>query len=273
MPRGIPFTSALLFALTVTACGGSDPAAEPPASGSSGASSATSLGESDSSQSGDDGGGVDAAVPFEITETAYQVDASFGDVYVQWTAVIENPNTDVYGTFPTVSITGRDKSGSVIGTEDQVLISLPPGGTIAFASQVTMTEKPAEVEIEYKSVDWYDTETTPDDYPPFEASDLRYKKQEFGGLVTTGELSNPYEFPVESLAATALYRGSGGELIGGATSFLENLPAAGTMPMQIEELGSSIPAGRVDSVDVVVIDWGQPETWNKLAAGEDPSTG
>jgi hypothetical protein len=185
--------------------------------------------------------------------------------------VIRNPNVDVYGTFPTVSITGRDSAGKVVGTEDQVLDSLPPGGTIAFSSQVSMTEKPADVEIAYKKIDWYDTKTTPDDYPPFAVTDTAFKKQQFGGLVVTGEVTNPYRFAVESLAATALFRDASGKLIGGTTSFLDDLPASASMPLQVEELGGSAPARKVKSFDVVVTPWADPQTWNDLAQGKDPA--
>jgi hypothetical protein len=184
---------------------------------------------------------------------------------------MKNPNNDVYGTFPTLSITGRDSAGRVVGTDDQVLDSLPPGGTIAFSGQVSMTEKPAKVEIAYKSIDWYDTKTAPNDYPPFAVADIDYKKQRFGGLVVTGEVSNPYKYAVDSLAATALFRDADGTPVGGTTAFLEDLPASSTMPLQLEELGGRTPARKVKSVEVLVSTWSDPDTWNQLAQGKDPA--
>jgi hypothetical protein len=250
----------LVLCLALTGCGGS----------SDGTSSESSP-SSDSASEQQEGGGADAAKPFEISESEYRISSSLGDTYVHWTAIIRNPNTDVYGIFPTLSITGRDSAGKVVGTEDQVLDSLPPGGTIAFSSQVSMTEKPAKVEIAYKSIDWYDTKTAPDDYPPFAVADTRYKKQQLGGLVVTGEVSNPYEYAVDSLAATALFRDADGTLVGGTTSFLEDLPASGTMPLQLEELGGRTPPGKVKSAEVLVSTWSDPETWNQLAQGKDPA--
>jgi hypothetical protein len=263
MRRSLTASLAVSLLMLLSACGGD--AGSP---GSAGSASGTSAAAS--SSAAEDGGGKDNAKPFTITEQEHRVSSSFGDTYVHWTVVIENPNADVYGTFPTVSVTGRDAAGKVVGTDDQVLDSLPPGGTIAFSGQASMTEKPAKVEIAYKSVDWYDTKTTAADYPPFTVSDISVKKQEFGGLVVTGEVANPYKYAVSSLAATALFRNASGKLIGGTTSFLEDLPAAASMPMQVEELGGSTPAKKVKSTDVIVTTWGDPQDWNDLAAGEDP---
>jgi len=45
------------------------------------------------------------AIQFRVVESIYPISDSFGDVYVKWAAVIENPNAELYGVFPTISIT------------------------------------------------------------------------------------------------------------------------------------------------------------------------
>lgn len=264
MRRPLTASLALLLLTLLVACGGSDDEG-----GAAGSGKSTS--SAPSSPAAEEGGGKENAEPFAITEQEHRVSSGYGDTYVHWTVVIENPNDDVYGTFPTVSITGRDAAGKVVGTEDQVLDSLPPGGVIAFSGQASMTEEPAKVEIAYKSVDWYDTKSVPADYPPFPTRDISYKSQEFGGLVVTGEVVNPYEFAVESIAATALFRDAAGKLVGGTTSYLDDLPAGASMPLQVEELGGSTPPKKVKSVDVIVTPWADPQTWNDLALGKDPA--
>src|SRR4051812_37474002 len=76
------------------------------------------------------------AVPFKITDSAYALVpdmADAGSYYVKWAAVIENPNEAFYGAFPKITVTALDGSGSVLGTDTQVLNALPPGAVEGFA--------------------------------------------------------------------------------------------------------------------------------------------
>jgi hypothetical protein len=62
-----------------------------------------------------------------------------------------------------------------------------------------------------------------------------------------------------------LFYTKAGELVGGATSFLSNLPAGGTSPIQVEELAADTPRAKVDHVKVHVSPWSDPQAWNDLA--------
>lgn len=203
--------------------------------------------------------------PFEIVESATNVSSSpvGGQFYVQWVALLRNPNTDLFGAFPTVSVTARDVQGAVVGTDDQVLESFPPGATIAFASQVTASAQPDKVELTYKRVEWVKTQTKPVDYPPFTAEKVSFRPDRVAGFTVSGDLRNPYSKPVDELAVTALVRDSGGKLLGGRTAFVEGLPAGGTVPFSFT---TGAVQGTATKVDIVAIPWGgAPNTWNKLA--------
>ncbi len=55
--------------------------------------------------------------PFTVEESAYTLISNTTDAgtyYVEWAAVLRNPNVAHYGAFPTVTVTALDKAGSVL---------------------------------------------------------------------------------------------------------------------------------------------------------------
>lgn len=214
-------------------------------------------------------GGAATAKPFEVAETAF---TSSGDptatVYTHWVAVIRNPNANAYGLFPVLRVTARDAAGKVLGTADQTLMELPPGVTIAFSSQLDLKQLPAKVEVLYSKIEWHDTDTRASDYKSFSAKGVTFEKVQFvGGLKIVGELTNPFPTAVDGMAVTALLRDASGRLLGGATTFTQVLPAAGTQPF---ELNADQPKATVKSVQVLAMPWGTTDTvaWNHLALGQ-----
>jgi hypothetical protein len=257
-PRRRALTAAAVTAgLLLAACGGSDRTDN--ASGASASGSTTQPTGAASEEAGD-------AAPFTVAESAYTlVPNGSGGYFVEWAAVLANPNAAHYGAFPTVTITARDAAGAVLGTDTQVLNGFPPGTSIAFASQIEADAKPAEVQVAYSKVDWYPTKTTAGDYLPFTASGVRWAGDQFSRDVV-GELTNPWPAAVEQVAATALYRDADGTLVGGSTGYVDALPASGTVPFSIMDTSGlkKEPA----SIEVHAMPWsGLPDEWNQLAVG------
>jgi hypothetical protein len=214
-------------------------------------------GNSISGSTGAAAGRSNEAKQFIIRETAYYASPSSiqsSTVFVLWTAVIENPNTDFYGEFPTITITARDANGLVIGTEDQVLNELPPGGTVAFSSQMTATKVPATVGFSAAKTRWQRTDTKPSDYPAFTSRGISVTPTDTPSVYTvTGEIVNPYGSEVDQLSVTALFRDASGKLLGGAGEFLNNLPARGSRPFEFNRY--YVP-GSVSRVEIVANTWG-----------------
>lgn len=213
-------------------------------------------------------GGAAKAKPFEVTETAYTTSGDpTSTVYVHWIAVIKNPNADAYGIFPVLRVTARDVAGKVLATDDQTLGELPPGMTIAFSSQLDTKEKPAKVEVIYSKVEWHDTKTKVSDYKEFAAKGVAFRKNVYGGLKITGEITNPFPAAIDGMAVTALLRDAAGKLIGGSTTFTEVLPSSGTQPF---ELDADQPKTAVKNVSIMAMPWGtaDPIAWNHLAQGQ-----
>lgn len=172
-----------LILLLAVACGGGDEPASPNAGGPATPQSPAATAAPEA-----------RGKPFEIVESATNISPSFtaGEFFVTWAAVMKNPNADLFGSFPTVVVTARDDQGAVVGTDDHVMESIPPGGTIAFASQVKATARPTTIDIAFKKVAWTKTQTKSADYPPFTAEKVAMKPDRVAGFTVTGDLRNPY---------------------------------------------------------------------------------
>jgi hypothetical protein len=204
---------------------------------------------------------VKDAVPFRVVESTYAVSNKFGDVFVKWAAVIENPNLELYGVFPAVTITARDESGAVIGTDDLVLGELPPGLKISCSGQLSATAVPATVEIKPSKVEWKPTKTRADDYRVFGIEKSRMTSSGKDIFQVTGDVTNPYDKEIDSLRVVILLRDSEGKLIGGDTTYVDALPASGSRPFEVKYISVK---GKPVVNEIFVYPHGLA-TWNSLA--------
>jgi hypothetical protein len=202
-----------------------------------------------------------------LAEQAWSVgpaDTGIPGRQVFYAVVLTNPNDGAYGTFPTVQVTARGKDGAILGTDEQVLDALPPNGRIAFGGQIDATRAPATVQITAKKVEWAPTDIAPEKFRPFGTTNLHVTKDTWGETTITGEVTNPYPAPVSDLAVTALFRDKTGKLVGGTTSFVSTLPAAGSLPFELHGWRGLPKFARVEAVAAT---WGGPDSWQALAEG------
>jgi len=202
------------------------------------------------------------AFPFRVVESVYAVSDTFGDVYVKWAAVIENPNPELYGVFPAITVTARDDSGAVIGTQDSVLFELPPGLKMAVTGQLSSTAVPATVEIKPAKVEWKPTRTRADDYKPFGVEKTRMTSSGRDYFQVTGDITNPYDKELESISVVVLLRDAEGKLVGGDTTYVNGLAANGGRPFEVKFIRVK---GKPTSHEISVYPHGLT-SWNSLAA-------
>lgn len=89
------------------------------------------------------------------------------------------------------------------------------------------------------------------------------KPDRVAGFTVSGDLRNPYSKPVDQLAVTALVRDAAGKLLGGRTTFVDALPASGTVPFSFT---TGAVQGTGTKVDIVAVTWGGSRNgWDKLA--------
>jgi hypothetical protein len=196
-----------------------------------------------------------AAKPFLVKESVYVVHPSKLDdsIYVLWTAVLQNPNPDLFGESPVLTITARDETGSVVGTEDQMFNELTPGGIVAFSGQIEATKTPKTVDFTVGKTRWKAAPKPAAAYPAIMTQGVSMKLDQIsGGYVVVGEFLNPYPFPLDSTVVTALFRDETGRLIGGKSTFVDNAPANGARPFNVNHVGLE---GKPAKVDVIVTTW------------------
>jgi len=205
---------------------------------------------------------VKDAIPIRVVESTYTVSDTYGSVFVKWAAVIENPNTELYGVFPTVTVTARDESGSVITTDELVLGELPPGLKMACSGQLSATEVPATVEFKPSKVEWKPTKTRADDYKTFGVDKPRITSSGRDLFQVAGDISNPYSQDIDMVRVVVLLRDSDDKLIGGDTAYVDGLRANGSKPFEVKYINVK---GKPAVNEISVYPHGTA-TWNSLAA-------
>lgn len=195
--------------------------------------------------------------PFEVVDYAWtQMEYGAG---VEYVAVVTNPNTSAYGTFPKVRATARSKSGEILGTDEHLLMNLPPGKTLAFATDFQTSRTPDKVTVEFVDINWVSNDTSPGDYKDFKSSNVSFSG---GGhdCRVTGEIANPYPQVVEARVAAVL-RDARGDIIGGGDG-LSDLTAKGKTPVQIDY--NCWSDGTVSTVDLYAYPWLDYEVWSDV---------
>lgn len=170
--------------------------------------------------------------PLEIVESAYFLLDGHDEYYIQYAFVIKNPNTDKAVYLPKVRLTARDASGNVLGTRDIVGLSvLPESSWISAFQGPSVESEPATVEFEVIAPDdyhWKSPESIKYFGKPLSVENLSKGKKKI-----TGEVSNPNDFDIGSVAVIILYRDENGMLIAGDTEYTDKVTSGGKVPFEI----------------------------------------
>jgi hypothetical protein len=182
--------------------------------------------------------GPEGLQPLDMVEGGF---SSFGDHndHMAYAAIIRNPNPG-YGTSSgTLHITLHDANGGVI-TYDQIFPHIMPGQTIAWAGTLamngqTITGTGSEL-LPLNAGDWIPVDQMkPVGFVPFAIVGLTAnEKASTTAIVFTGNVVNSNSTDFEKLAVSVLLRDEEGHLIGGGTGFVENVPAGGKVPFEVD---------------------------------------
>lgn len=186
--------------------------------------------------------------PLEIVQSGYYVSES----YVYYGIVIKNPNKNYLIEYPSIKITMYGEDGSIIGTDDQVLMNIAPGDTLAFGGDVDHHDKvPAKVEFtlakdDSKYVDGQNAELS----SVFKVSNT---SEILDGDTTsvTGEIENTGKKDYSTVAVSILFK-KGNEIVFGTTGYVDDINKSSKTPFEIRSF-DSVPDH--DSFDVYVQDW------------------
>lgn len=194
----------------------------------------------------------------EIVESGYTVMApnSIGDIYLTYAVTIKNNNKKMAVEFPSITVTGRSESGSILFSEEQTLGTILPGDTVSWANDVIdcKGETPASVDIKVEGGDFVKPAQSINNTVPssdFTIENLSEVPGDFDYAVT-GEITNNSDTDYDSVAVTVILKNQG-KVVGGFTGYADNLSAGKQAAFDISSFMSDLPAH--DSIEVVAQGW------------------
>ncbi|MCF6473725.1 hypothetical protein FAF44_35870 [Nonomuraea sp. MG754425] len=193
--------------------------------------------------------------PLALKEQVSTIVKSTDGYAVNWAGVLSNANPWHFGEHVVATIVGHDAKGAEVVRMDQPLDAVPPGGSLAFTGQASATQKPAKVSIQYRPAQWRPAARIASAFQRFPVSRVQTMRQKDGTYLITGYVSNPYQISASTLVVNALLRDSAGKLLGGGSTFVDEVEA-GSPPRFILTV-SGLPKGTdVARTEITARTWG-----------------
>ena len=187
-----------------------------------------------------------------IADSGWSVDSSG---YVNYAFLLKNEEDGFRVLFPTVKITGRDASGKVLFSHEQVLPAINPGETVCYGFVAGNGTPPEDVEFVVARPDDYNISKHAAESPKFEVSAASAVPDGFGGANFTGEVAYlGGVLPGASMggvAVTVVLRDDAGKIVYGAATHTD-CPAEGESTT-FEILGGKLPP--YDSIEAYAQAW------------------
>lgn len=201
--------------------------------------------------------------PLALKEQVSSVVRSGAGYAVTWAGVLNNPNRWHFGENVVAVVTAVDAAGKEVVHLEQPLDAVPPGRPLAFSGQVPSSAQPVRVKIDYRPAEWRPIKRIPSAFLKFPIEDVRTDKQPGGSYLVTGYVVDPFRKPARSLSVTALLRDAAGKLLGGATSYVDDVRPGARRRFVITVEGVR---GAVAATDVQATTWGSTaKTYEDLA--------
>lgn len=187
-----------------------------------------------------------------IADSGWSVDSSG---YVNYAFLLKSEEDGFRVLFPTVKITGRDASGKVLFSHEQVLPAINPGETVCYGFVAGNGTPPEDVEFVVARPDDYNISKHAAESPKFEVSAASAVPDGFGGANFTGEVAYlggvlP-SVSMGGVAVTVVLRDDAGKIVYGATTHTD-CPAEGESTT-FEILGGKLPP--YDSIEAYAQAW------------------
>ncbi|TDD40740.1 hypothetical protein E1286_34095 [Nonomuraea terrae] len=196
-----------------------------------------------------------ALKPLALKEQVSNIAKSADGYAVSWAGVLNNANPWHFGEHVVATIVGHDAKGAEIVRMDQPLDAVPPGGQLAFTGQTSAAQKPAKVSIQYRPAQWRQAARIPSAFHRFPVSRVQTMRQKDGSYLITGYVTNPYRVTAGSLVVNALLRDQSGKLVGGGSTFVDDVKA-GSPPRFVLTVSGVPKNAKVARTDVSARTWG-----------------
>lgn len=191
--------------------------------------------------------------PLALKEQVSSIVRSGAGYAVTWAGVLSNPNRWHFGENAVAVVTAVDAAGKEVVRLEQPLDVAPPGRPLAFSGQVEAAAQPVRVKIDYRPASWRKVPRIPSAFLKFPISDVLTEKLKDGSYLVTGYVTDPFRKAAGSLAVTALLRDAAGRLLGGATSYVDDVRPGARRRFDITVEGVR---GAVSGTDVQATTWG-----------------
>lgn len=196
-------------------------------------------------------GAASADNPLEVVESGWSVE----DGYVYYAFGLRNSG-DRQILCPGVTITGRDSSGGVLFSQEQILSVVPAGQTVYFGSLAGGGAVPATVEIAPIQPEDYNIESEANTAAAFTVSGVRAVSNGFGGYNFAGEVTTDKAADADGfsgqVAITVVLRDENGAIVYGCTDFTSCPDVGQTAPFEVMAM-SNLP--EYASMEAYALQW------------------
>lgn len=204
--------------------------------------------------------------PLAVKEQVSSITKGDDGYVVNWAGVLANSNPWHFGEHVVATVVAKDATGKEVVRLEQPLDAVPPGGTLPFSGQVTAPQKPSQVTIQYRPAKWRQAGRIVSAFEQFPVTGMLTARKDDGYLIT-GYVGSPYRMPAGSLAVTALLRDKDGKLLGGGSTFVDDVRANAKRRF-ILHIQSVPDTGKIAKAEVVASTWGSSsQPYEKLALG------
>ncbi|GIH98242.1 hypothetical protein [Planobispora takensis] len=186
---------------------------------------------------------------------------------VNWAGVLDNPNPWHFAEHVVATVVARDAKGEEVVRAEQPLDAVPPAGSLSFTGQALAERRPAKVTIEYRPAEWRPASRIVSELRPFPISGVQTDRKDDGRYLVTGYVGTPYRRPAGTLAVTALLRDEDGRLLGGGSTFVDDV-RDGVRRRFVLDIESVTDTGKVAETELVARTWGSSSRpYEDLALG------
>jgi hypothetical protein len=204
--------------------------------------------------------------PLTLKEQVSSVVQSGAGYVVSWAGLLSNPNRWHFGENAVAVISAVDAAGKEVVHMEQPLDAVPPGRPLPFTGQVVTAVKPVRIKIDYRPASWRAASRIPSAFLRFPVSGVVGERLTNGSYLVTGYVVDPFLKTAGSVAVTALLRDASGRLLGGGTSYVDDVGAGAKRRFVITVEG--VNAKAVSTTEVLAGTWGTTaKPYEDLVAG------
>lgn len=163
-----------------------------------------------------------------------------------YAVIVDNPNEGTWiASDVQLNITFRSADGQIVKSESESISAVLPGQRAAIAQDSVDFGGATAMEVQARVGSWEETEDDPGDFTVTQATTV---PKEFGGLRTTAEVASTFENDFTDVFAVAVYRDQGGTILGGAFTFVDFIPAGGSIGVEVSSFGDIAGVATTDVI-------------------------